>query len=67
MSIISVRRRDNTWYLRVVWSHDFVDEPVELFSEVGPDGYENEAGTASLGEVPITTIDEIRCFLHAAY
>jgi len=28
------------WYLRVVWSHDFVDEPVELFSEVGPDGYE---------------------------
>lgn len=65
------------WYLRVVWSHDFADEPVELFSEIGPDGYErrkvelfrdgrlgwadekNEVGGTGLGQVPITSVDEI--------
>ncbi|MGY6658985.1 DUF6881 domain-containing protein [Amycolatopsis sp. TRM77291] len=29
-----------SWYLRVVWSHDFAEEPVEILSEVGSDGYE---------------------------
>jgi hypothetical protein len=28
------------WYLRVHWRHDFPDEPVFLYSEVGEDGYE---------------------------
>ncbi|MFE6612418.1 DUF6881 domain-containing protein [Amycolatopsis sp. NPDC057786] len=28
------------WYLRIVWSHDFGEEPVEILSEVGSDGYE---------------------------
>jgi hypothetical protein len=28
------------WYLRVVWHHDFPEDPVELYSEVGDDGYE---------------------------
>ncbi|ANN21743.1 hypothetical protein SD37_13510 [Amycolatopsis orientalis] len=28
------------WYLRVAWSHEFAEEPVEIFSEVGADGYE---------------------------
>lgn len=28
------------WYLKVLWLHDFADEPVELLSEIGPDGYE---------------------------
>ncbi|MFC3448049.1 DUF6881 domain-containing protein [Amycolatopsis speibonae] len=28
------------WYLRCVWSHEFAEEPVEIFSEVGVDGYE---------------------------
>ncbi|MFI6502410.1 DUF6881 domain-containing protein [Nonomuraea typhae] len=28
------------WYLRVSWHHDFPEEPVELYSEVGEDGYE---------------------------
>jgi hypothetical protein len=28
------------WYLRVEWVHDFSDEPVEIYSEVGDDGYE---------------------------
>ncbi|MFI6368813.1 DUF6881 domain-containing protein [Nocardia sp. NPDC050630] len=27
-------------YLKVLWSHDFDTEPVELFSEIGEDGYE---------------------------
>lgn len=65
------------WCLRVVWSHDFADEPVELFSEIGPDGYErrkvelfsdgrlgwadekNEVGRTGLGQLPITSVDEI--------
>ena len=65
------------WYLRVLWSHDFVDEPVELYSEIGPDGYErrkverfrdgrlgwadeqHEVGGTGLGEVPVTSVDEI--------
>ncbi|MFL6073300.1 MAG: DUF6881 domain-containing protein [Mycobacteriales bacterium] len=28
------------WYLKVHWHHDFADEPVVLYSEVGDDGYE---------------------------
>ncbi|OKJ96508.1 hypothetical protein AMK34_23605 [Amycolatopsis sp. CB00013] len=28
------------WYLRVVWAHEFAEEPVESLSEVGLDGYE---------------------------
>ncbi|MEU1883169.1 hypothetical protein ABZ470_38190 [Streptosporangium sp. NPDC020072] len=28
------------WYLRVHWHHDFPEEPVELYSEVGDEGYE---------------------------
>ncbi|EME54118.1 DUF6881 domain-containing protein [Amycolatopsis decaplanina] len=28
------------WYLRVAWSHEFAEEPVEILSEVGADGYE---------------------------
>jgi hypothetical protein len=28
------------WYLRVEWHHEFPEEPVELYSEVGDDGYE---------------------------
>jgi hypothetical protein len=28
-------------YLKVIWHHDFVDEPVLLYSEVGTDGYES--------------------------
>ncbi|MFG2087583.1 DUF6881 domain-containing protein [Spirillospora sp. NPDC048824] len=28
------------WYLRVEWLHDFSEEPVEIYSEVGDDGYE---------------------------
>jgi hypothetical protein len=28
------------WYLRVHWHHEFPEEPVELYSEVGDDGYE---------------------------
>jgi hypothetical protein len=28
------------WYLKVEWFHDFAEEPVEVFSEVGDDGYE---------------------------
>ncbi|RSN03245.1 hypothetical protein DMC63_40785 [Streptomyces sp. WAC 05977] len=28
------------WYLRVVWSHDFGEEPVEILSEIGSDGSE---------------------------
>ncbi|UUV33745.1 hypothetical protein NQK81_09905 [Amycolatopsis roodepoortensis] len=28
------------WYLRVVWSHDFGEEPVEILGEIGSDGYE---------------------------
>jgi hypothetical protein len=27
-------------YLRVTWAHDFADEPIELLSEIGDDGYE---------------------------
>ncbi|WP_236004632.1 DUF6881 domain-containing protein [Amycolatopsis pittospori] len=27
-------------HLRVAWLHDFPDEPVEILSEVGTDGYE---------------------------
>ncbi|HTI21174.1 MAG TPA: hypothetical protein VL652_09290 [Kutzneria sp.] len=27
-------------YQQVRWQHDHPDEPVDLFSEVGPDGYE---------------------------
>lgn len=30
----------DVWYLRVLWSHDYADHPVELFSEIGPDGWE---------------------------
>ncbi|NEA26854.1 DUF6881 domain-containing protein [Actinomadura bangladeshensis] len=29
------------WYLKVEWFHDFDDEPVEIYSEVGEDGYES--------------------------
>jgi hypothetical protein len=29
------------WYLKVQWHHDFPDEPVTLYSEVGGDGYES--------------------------
>jgi hypothetical protein len=29
-----------TWYLKALWQHDFAEEPVEIFSEVGDDGYE---------------------------
>ncbi|MFI9388568.1 DUF6881 domain-containing protein [Kutzneria sp. NPDC052558] len=28
------------WYLKVEWHHEFPDEPVTLYSEVGDDGYE---------------------------
>jgi hypothetical protein len=28
------------WYLKVVWHHDFPDEPVEILSEIGEDRYE---------------------------
>jgi len=28
------------WYLKVAWSHSHADEPIELYSEVGDDGYE---------------------------
>ncbi|MFF3908551.1 DUF6881 domain-containing protein [Streptomyces sp. NPDC001848] len=28
------------WYLKVIWHHDFSDEPVEILSEVGEDRYE---------------------------
>jgi hypothetical protein len=28
------------WYLKVDWHHEFPDEPVTLYSEVGDDGYE---------------------------
>ncbi|MFG3617980.1 DUF6881 domain-containing protein [Nocardia sp. NPDC047654] len=28
------------WYLKAQWHHDFDDEPVELFSEIGEDGFE---------------------------
>ncbi|WP_233223198.1 hypothetical protein [Amycolatopsis sp. BJA-103] len=28
------------WHLRVAWLHEFADEPVEILSEVGADGYE---------------------------
>ena len=28
------------WYLKTEWHHDFADEPVVLYSEVGDDGYE---------------------------
>jgi hypothetical protein len=28
------------WYLKVIWHHDFPDEPVEMLSEVGEDRYE---------------------------
>jgi hypothetical protein len=28
------------WYLRVDWHHEFPDEPITLYSEVGDDGYE---------------------------
>jgi hypothetical protein len=28
------------WYLRVLWHHDFAQEPVEIFSEGGDDDYE---------------------------
>lgn len=28
------------WYLKVEWLHDFSEEPVEIYSEVGDDGYE---------------------------
>ncbi|GGT62635.1 DUF6881 domain-containing protein [Actinomadura citrea] len=28
------------WYLRVEWVHSFSEEPVEIYSEVGDDGYE---------------------------
>jgi hypothetical protein len=29
------------WYLKVEWRHEFPDEPVTLYSEVGDDGYES--------------------------
>ncbi|HEV2638065.1 MAG TPA: hypothetical protein VGX23_23150 [Actinocrinis sp.] len=29
-----------TWYLKVLWHHEFADEPVELFGEIGDDAYE---------------------------
>ncbi|WP_181138938.1 DUF6881 domain-containing protein [Streptomyces sp. Ru72] len=28
------------WYLKVIWHHDFPDEPVGILSEVGEDRYE---------------------------
>jgi hypothetical protein len=28
------------WYVKVIWRHDFADEPVMLYSEIGDDGYE---------------------------
>lgn len=28
------------WYLRVVWSHSYTEEPIELYSEVDDEGYE---------------------------
>lgn len=28
------------WYLRVAWLHEFAEDPVEILSEVGADGYE---------------------------
>jgi hypothetical protein len=28
------------WHLKVIWHHDFVDEPVEILSEIGDDRYE---------------------------
>ena len=28
------------WYLKVIWHHDFVDEPVQILSEIGEGRYE---------------------------
>jgi hypothetical protein len=28
------------WYMKARWHHDFDDEPVQLFSEIGDDDYE---------------------------
>lgn len=28
------------WHLKVIWHHDFTDEPVEILSEIGEDRYE---------------------------
>ncbi|MGQ4597381.1 DUF6881 domain-containing protein [Nocardia sp. R6R-6] len=28
------------WYLKAQWHHDLEDEPVEMFSEIGDDGFE---------------------------
>jgi hypothetical protein len=28
------------WYLKVEWIHDFSEEPVDLYSEIGDNGYE---------------------------
>ncbi|WP_067468308.1 DUF6881 domain-containing protein [Nocardia amamiensis] len=28
------------WYLKAQWHHNFTDEPVEMFSEIGDDGFE---------------------------
>jgi len=28
------------WYLRVRWEHDFAEDPVDMISEIGPDGCE---------------------------
>jgi hypothetical protein len=30
----------DVWYLRVRWEHDFTEDPVDMISEIGPDGYE---------------------------
>jgi hypothetical protein len=28
------------WHLKVIWHHDFVDEPVQILSEIGEGRYE---------------------------
>jgi hypothetical protein len=27
-------------YVKILWVHDYDEEPVEMLSEIGPDGYE---------------------------
>jgi hypothetical protein len=46
-------------YLRVTWAHAFSDEPAELFSEVGDDGYETRKVEVFRGG-RMTYADEIR-------
>jgi hypothetical protein len=39
--LVDVQRIESmAWYLKALWHHDFAEEPVEIFGEVGDDGYE---------------------------